>query len=1463
MPVTFLTKNLVQDPVFRLYNPDGLPLPTYGPVFNDKLTGSPVWYVEVDAATAVLTATPTLMTDADQDSIEVRGAKAFMRWTTSVTSHGDITHGAMYQRIPMAGFLGFGQPVSYKFSAWVRRSATGNVGLRAVLNFGTGGSPSPTRVVAVSTVRATAGQWDRVTLDIRLGDYLAETLGSNMDAYLQVEVYMAEHSDRVPRSVAFLAGETFDITGAQVEAGDVVTAFEEEGPFYSADMSASRMRSYGAPVDSVDVVTLGYLGTAIGATNLGDIGDVNVSGVTDGQSLVYNAGTATWVPGSGSGSGGAERLNDLLDVTVGAAAAGDLLVYDGVGMWNNSREIAQLSINGAPLTYALNVLETTLKTAGEFVNERSATPPENVFGVAGCAYYSGATDATTHMLVGAYGCGFNLGAADVESMAGVLGIAGCESSATGRVDNAYGVYGAVRAASGQILYGYGMYVEASSPAANIVERWGLYQAGASDYNYFAGPTGIGSQTPTSDDLKLLVTYPDSGALVGNVWGAKIGLTTAPGFSTSAIAYGLEASSVRASGNIHSGGWLVGAHALAQNSGSGAVSLALGVQAEALAGSAGASIVDARAVHARVGASNASATVGSAYGVFIEAATTGTVTNLYGVYQTGVSVTNVFEGVLLCGNGSPATSSSVWAFGKHIFNQTSGSQYGFISSTRAEPAATSTASYFSGYFTLNDSGATAPMGAAKMIALYANPGHVVAHPMDRMECLRLVGQNFSGSGQLDSMFGIYSQLWFSNTATPVNYSYHIYLESQNTGATYRYGIYQASPFDQNYFAGHTRLGDAGSPASDTFLDVAYTKSGNTETYAGQSTLYWSASAATAAAVYGFKGKADVNTGNNTGTIYGMMGSAVKDGAGSCGTMYGINAQAVLRNGAATALYSVLGASSTQGGSALTSAGGYFLNTISGGSVVNAYGVLIAGNAVSGTGTVTNSWGLYQAGAADQNYFAGTTVMGEVTTPASGSILTTRAYCANTSGTNFGNVFSGNFRNTAASTGTVGAVYVTGNTSSATGDLSAATFNGLHVNVGHTNTTRPLGTFRNIYSYPIAGYVAGPAAAITTFHGIDQFQDLGGASAGGIGTSYELRLRSYIPTGFVSGDQWAISQENPRSHNYFAGRIGLHDATGITGVNALLWALDLDDNLLSGSKWGANFDIRSTAASASSAVLRGVEAHAIVATGTTAAHSGEFTGGYLSAQNRGTGTLALARGVVGRASTSEGGDITDAVGAWFQVQNLSSGAVITNGYGVFIQNPVTTGTITNKYGVFQQGTGVSNVFEGGISQTSASDAVNVAGVATFTNTTLINAPRGEIYQDDAGNTVTLTTDNVWYPITSAYTDSGNSRDVTVGAATGRLTPTRAGVYLVSWSLSGEVNGSGETLEMGIYKNTAIVNSSQAETHFSNANAIISVSGTALVAMNGTTDYLRLAVNNNTSSGKIYTIDHAMLSIVRVGA
>lgn len=89
--------------------------------------------------------------------------------------------------------------------------------------------------------------------------------------------------------------------------------------------------------------------SSVGALN--DLSDVDTTGVGDGDALVYDAAYGTWVPMAGGA--GVAALNDLTDVTVASPAEAEILTYDGSG-WVNaapaSADPQDIPISRSPTT---------------------------------------------------------------------------------------------------------------------------------------------------------------------------------------------------------------------------------------------------------------------------------------------------------------------------------------------------------------------------------------------------------------------------------------------------------------------------------------------------------------------------------------------------------------------------------------------------------------------------------------------------------------------------------------------------------------------------------------------------------------------------------------------------------------------------------------------------------------------------------------------------------------------------------------------------------------------------------------------------------------------------------------------------------------------------------------------------------------------------------------------------------
>ena len=167
------------------------------------------------------------------------------------------------------------------------------------------------------------------------------------------------------------------------------------------------------------------------------------------------------------------------------------------------------------------------------------------------------------------------------------------------------------------------------------------------------------------------------------------------------------------------------------------------------------------------------------------------------------------------------------------------------------------------------------------------------------------------------------------------------------------------------------GASNANAYGVYSDVDTTAGGNG--YGGFFQAKGSASAA-----IGSYGK--VGGGNVTGLSYGAYNLVLIDGALTTGsTMYGsLNVVTVSTTGThgSTMIGSGVDLNYNKAGGTLGSAFGFYSTGIvandSGATIGTAYGLYLGDN--TGAGTITNSYGVYQAGANDQNYFGGNVGIG---------------------------------------------------------------------------------------------------------------------------------------------------------------------------------------------------------------------------------------------------------------------------------------------------------------------------------------------------------------------------------------------------------------------------------------------------------------------------------------------------------
>jgi len=90
-----------------------------------------------------------------------------------------------------------------------------------------------------------------------------------------------------------------------------------------------------AKINGTDFNTEWVDPTTGGASTLASLTDVDLTGLSDGDILVWDAGTSSWVAAA-PGSGGASDLNSLTDVIISTPTTGQVLKYNGTNWVNDT-----------------------------------------------------------------------------------------------------------------------------------------------------------------------------------------------------------------------------------------------------------------------------------------------------------------------------------------------------------------------------------------------------------------------------------------------------------------------------------------------------------------------------------------------------------------------------------------------------------------------------------------------------------------------------------------------------------------------------------------------------------------------------------------------------------------------------------------------------------------------------------------------------------------------------------------------------------------------------------------------------------------------------------------------------------------------------------------------------------------------------------------------------------------------
>jgi hypothetical protein len=458
---------------------------------------------------------------------------------------------------------------------------------------------------------------------------------------------------------------------------------------------------------------------------------------------------------------------------------------------------------------------------------------------------------------------------------------------------------------------------------------------------------------------------------------------------------------------------------------------------------------------------------------------------------------------------------------------------------------------------------------------------------------------TGSGTMTSHEGFNSSLVVGASATVTDYygfraaspsvtgtltnAYGLRIDAQN-GATLSYGIYQGGASDGNYFAG--TMGLRTNPLTTKVIAGVDDLSDTGGTTGIDVELELAGASGPKSQWLGFSAYLN-HTGSQTLTSSkGFFCDSQPTGSGTMTSHEGFNSSLVV------------GASAT-----VTDYYGFRAESPSvTGTLTNAYGVRI--DAQNGA---TLSYGIYQAGASDGNYFAGRVGVNQTTVSSTNYVevldddesATKYAFRAKLEKDAAGakTTYSGLRTTAAVSDGSVTTLrHVQAATVTSGGDVTEGTG---YYSIASAGSGDTIATARGLYLADAIG-----AGTITTAYGID-IEDQGLSSD----TTYGIRVRDQSGTA-----TYGVYQEGSDDLNYFAGNSGIGVTPDATAV------LKIEEAAASGGGLdGININLNKTAAGTITTWIP-LEIDTTVTSGTVTTMNGILIGA-----PAGGGTISTLRGI----------------------------------------------------------------------------------------------------------------------------------------------------------------------------------------------------------------------------------------------
>ncbi len=197
---------------------------------------------------------------------------------------------------------------------------------------------------------------------------------SKMDtANIEVNCYSTSYTQVIDMSVAVRAAldrVTGTYSGVNVQS---IAYMNEVIDFDEGQRAYNVSSDYDVRISRTDFEIA--QGSPITGVDLGDLADVNTTGVTNGQVIAYDAATAVWLPATDAG--GAEQLNDLSDVIISQPAQGEFFRYDG-GEWvNDTASKSDVGLGNVDNTSDANKpVSTATQTALDLKADITSVPTE-------------------------------------------------------------------------------------------------------------------------------------------------------------------------------------------------------------------------------------------------------------------------------------------------------------------------------------------------------------------------------------------------------------------------------------------------------------------------------------------------------------------------------------------------------------------------------------------------------------------------------------------------------------------------------------------------------------------------------------------------------------------------------------------------------------------------------------------------------------------------------------------------------------------------------------------------------------------------------------------------------------------------------------------------------------------------------------------------------------------------------